>query len=149
MLKTVFISYFERDLTTLKNELELYTNEQHLWLTDANIKNSAGNLCLHLIGNLNHFIGAVLGKTGYVRERDKEFTEKQSLPELITRVEKTKTMLTEVLTNLTHEQYEGLYPILFLEKEISTSQMLLQLSTHLNYHLGQINYHRRLLDKKN
>ncbi len=149
MLKTVFISYFERDLTTLKNELELYTNEQHLWLTDTNIKNSAGNLCLHLIGNLNHFIGAVLGKTGYVRERDKEFTEKQSLPELITRVEKTKTMLTEVLTNLTHEQYEGLYPILFLEKEISTSQMLLQLSTHLNYHLGQINYHRRLLDKKN
>jgi hypothetical protein len=98
---------------------------------------------------LNHFIGAVLGKTGYIRDRDKEFSIKH-IPrtELITNIEKTRQMVHHTLTHLSVDQFNGLYPIEFLGKNLMTEQMLLQLATHLNYHLGQINYHRRLLDKK-
>ena len=54
----------------------LYKNEEDVWKIKEGISNSAGNLTLHLLGNLNHFIGATLGNTGYVRERDKEFSLK-------------------------------------------------------------------------
>lgn len=74
MLKESFLEVFERDLLKLKEEVGLYSNEETLWIVREEISNSAGNLCLHLIGNLNHFIGAVLGHTGYVRNRENEFT---------------------------------------------------------------------------
>lgn len=76
MLKTVLLEIFERDLNKLKDEINLYKDENSLWIVKCGISNSAGNLCLHLVGNLNHFIGAVLGNTGYVRNREKEFSAK-------------------------------------------------------------------------
>ncbi len=149
MSKASFIEFFERDLTALEKEITSYVDERHLWIIDKNIKNSAGNLCLHLIGNLNHFVGAIIGKTGYVRDRDKEFSTKDvSRSELIAGLEKTKHMVTTTLGKLSSDQYNSLYPIEFLGKNVLTYHMLIQLVTHLNYHLGQINYHRRLLDKK-
>jgi hypothetical protein len=149
MSKASFIEFFERDLTALEKEIISYSDERHLWILDKNIKNSSGNLCLHLIGNLNHFIGAVLGKTGYIRDRDKEFSTKDTpRSQLMANLEKTKHIVTNTLSKLSTEEYHGLYPIEFLGKNIKTDHMLIQLVTHLNYHLGQINYHRRLLDKK-
>lgn len=149
MSKATFIEFIERDLTALEKEVTSYEDEKNLWVVPKGIKNSAGNLCLHVIGNLNHFIGSVLGKTGYVRDRDKEFSaEGISRTELLSALEKTKHMVTNVLTKLSTEQYNSLFPIEFLGKNVMTDHMLLQLTTHLNYHLGQINYHRRLLDKK-
>jgi hypothetical protein len=148
MSKANFTEFFERDLTTLHKEIDLYKHDGNLWIISGNISNSAGNLCLHLIGNLNHFIGAILGKTGYIRARDKEFSAKHiSKSELLASVEKTKSMVVQTLHNLSTEEYNSLYPIEFLGKNLMTDQMLLQLSVHLSYHLGQINYHRRLLDK--
>jgi len=149
MSKAGFIEFFERDLTALEKEITSYTDEKNLWIVSKSIKNSGGNLCLHLIGNLNHFVGAILGKTGYIRDRDKEFSTKEvSRAELMSGLEKTKHLVTNTLIKLTADQYNSLYPIEFLGKNLMTDQMLLQLATHLNYHLGQINYHRRLLDKK-
>ena len=72
MLQTLS-SFFRKDLSKLIGEIDLYKNETDLWKIKDGISNSGGNLTLHLIGNLNHFIGATLGNTGYVRERDKEF----------------------------------------------------------------------------
>lgn len=69
-------SLYSRDLNKLKTEIEAYQNEENLWKTDKNIANSAGNLTLHLVGNLNHFIGAQLGNTGYIRHRELEFSLK-------------------------------------------------------------------------
>ncbi len=99
-LKTLY----SRDLNKLKEEIEAYQKEETLWITDKNISNSAGNLCLHLVGNLNHFIGAQLGNTGYVRERDLEFSLK-NVPraELIEKVEATEIMINTVLSQLTEE----------------------------------------------
>ncbi|HET8964403.1 MAG TPA: DUF1572 family protein [Chitinophagales bacterium] len=150
MSKAGFIEFFERDLNALGKEINLYNEERNLWITSGTIHNCAGNLCLHLIGNLNHFIGAVLGKTGYVRDREKEFSLK-NIPrtELLSSVEKTTQTVTQTLSRLSIEEYNSLYPIEFSGKNLMTDYMLLQLSTHLNYHLGQINYHRRLLDQQN
>ncbi len=66
MLTQTLIKLFKKDLNALKQEVAAYTNEANLWVLDDDIKNSAGNLCLHLVGNLNHFIGATMGDTGAI-----------------------------------------------------------------------------------
>lgn len=142
-LKTLF----NRDLHKLKQEIELYQNENNLWKIEKGISNSAGNLCLHLIGNLNNFIGSELGKTNYSRNRPLEFSLKH-IPktELIEKIEETILVLNKTLETVTPEILQQEYPILVFESKTTTEFFLVHLSTHLAYHLGQINYHRRLLD---
>lgn len=138
---------FDRDLDRLKFEISSYQNEKTLWYFEKGIANSAGNLCLHLIGNLNTYIGCELGKIDYVRQRDLEFSAKGlSKKELIQKVEDTKTRVNLALDMLTLEQLKNEYPILVFDSKTSTEYLLVHLTTHLTYHLGQINYHRRLLD---
>jgi len=140
-------SLYNRDLNKLKAEIEAYQNEENLWKTDKNIANCGGNLCLHLLGNLNSFIGAELGKTGYVRQRDLEFSLK-NIPkaELIAKVEATVIMADSVLGQLSDDDLKKEYPLEPLGYKMTTDYFLIHLITHLDYHLGQINYHRRLLD---
>ena len=142
-LKTLF----KRDLNKLKTEIESYQNENRIWSIDKNISNSAGNLCLHLIGNLNTYIGAQIGKTNYVRNRELEFSKKDiSQAELIAKIEVTIVVVNDALDQLTDEELKKEYPLLVFETKTSTEFLLIHLTTHLAYHLGQINYHRRLLD---
>ena len=146
MIHQTLPEFYERDLQKLKEEIALYKNESDLWLVKNEIINSAGNLCLHLIGNLNHFIGATLGNTGYVRTRKLEFSSKNiSRTQLIADIEKTIAVIENTLDKLSEEDYEKDFPLLKHDKVVSTEHMLLHLLTHLNYHLGQINYHRRLM----
>ncbi len=140
-------SLYNRDLNKLKTEIEAYQNEENLWKTDKNISNSAGNLCLHLVGNLNHFIGTHIGNTDYVRHRELEFSLKD-IPkaELIEKVEATAIMIDKVLSQLSEEDLKKEYPLVVFEDKMTTDYFLIHLIAHLDYHLGQINYHRRLLD---
>jgi len=140
-------SLYNRDLNKLKAEIEAYQNEENLWKTDKNIANSGGNLALHLVGNLNHFIGTHLGNTGYVRQRDLEFSSKD-IPkaELIEKVKATAAMIDSVLPQLSEEDLKKEYPLVVFESAMTTDYFLIHLLAHLDYHLGQINYHRRLLD---
>lgn len=144
---THLISLFNRDLSKLISELELYNAEKNMWLCEKAISNSAGNLALHLVGNLNHFIGSLLGNTGYIRQRDLEFSQK-NVPraEIITLIEDTKTVVTESLRKLTAEDLNSEFRRNPFEDYMTTEYFLLHLLTHLSYHLGQINYHRRLID---
>lgn len=142
------IQLFERDLQKLKTEIVQYSQDEHLWLVAPQINNSAGNLVLHLIGNLNTYIGAEIGKTGYIRNRPLEFSEKGlSKNELLNRVTETLDIVKNSLITLPEETLEEEYPQLVFEQKTSTGYLLIHLTTHLTYHLGQINYHRRLLDK--
>lgn len=75
MIETLKILFY-RDLTRLKTEIELYQNENYIWKTPKEITNSAGNLCLHLVGNLNTYIGSAIGNTNYIRNRELEFSSK-------------------------------------------------------------------------
>lgn len=139
---------FERDLKRFRSEITAYEQETDLWKLVGNINNSPGNLCLHLIGNLNHFIGATLGNSGYVRKRDKEFSD-QNVPraEMLLELDKVSSMIPLVLHQISEEDLHKPYPLDFSSKkgEFTTFAFLLHLSTHLNYHLGQVNYHRRQL----
>ncbi len=147
MLIETLIKLFKRDLNKLKVEIESYSNEQNLWLVDKGISNSAGNLCLHLVGNLNTFIGAELGGTGYIRQRDLEFSLK-NVPrtELIRQVNDVIIVVENALKGLTPEDLQKEYSRRVFEDTMTTEYFLVHLSMHLAYHLGQINYHRRLLD---
>ncbi len=147
MITKVLNSIIKRELLKLKIEIESYKDESNLWRIEKNIANSGGNLCLHLIGNLNTYIGAILGQTGYIRDRDAEFSLKDvPRKELIQKIEDTILMIDQVLPKLTEEQLEKDYPIIVLKESTSTEFFLVHLATHLTYHLGQINYHRRLID---
>lgn len=141
-----FIQIFQRDLLKLKEEVLLYSNEQDLWEVTPAISNSAGNLTLHLIGNLNHFIGAILHNTGYVRNRDAEFAL-QHVPrqKIIADIEALLPLVSTALAPLTADALKKEYPLEINDRRVQTGQFILHLCTHLSYHLGQINYHRRLL----
>lgn len=139
---------FDRDLDRLKNELSCYKNESNLWEVKKNITNSAGNLSLHIIGNLNHFIGAVLGGNGYLRDRDNEFSQKDvPLSRLLTDIDEVKTTIYNTLQGLSEEELLDNFPINVFGYEMTNLFFLIHLHSHLTYHLGQINYHRRLIDK--
>lgn len=144
---SILKSLFKRDLQKLKREIEAYHHEHHLWITDKGIRNSGGNLCLHIIGNLNTFIGRELGKTGYERQRELEFSQRDvPKAELLTQVEDTITMIEDTLERLSEEELTKEYPLPVFKKPMTTGYFLTHLATHLTYHLGQVNYHRRLLD---
>lgn len=137
---------FIRDLTKLKDEINAYADESKLWVTAKEINNSAGTLCLHLVGNLKHFLGATLGNTGFVRDRDAEFTQKDvPRAELVKGIDEAIAAVKTTLDLLDEQNLAKPYPIDFYKKQGSTAFYLLHFSSHLNYHLGQINYHRRLL----
>ena len=147
MLKDTLIELFDRDLQKLKTEINLYKDENNLWIVKEGISNSAGNLCLHLIGNLNHFIGAALGQSGYVRHRDDEFALKNILrDDLLLNIENCILVLNATFSKLTEADLEKDFPLEKHGTVVTTMHMLLHLFGHLSYHLGQINYHRRLLD---
>jgi len=145
MLKDALLEIFERELDKLANEINSYTDENKLWTLAGGISNSGGNLCLHLLGNLNHFVGATLGASGYVRDRESEFSSAGVTREdLLASIEKTKQVVTETLHKLTDESFEQNFPVEKHDRAVKTDFMLLHLLAHFNYHLGQINYHRRL-----
>jgi len=140
------IELFTRDLTKLKDEINAYSDESKLWITAKEINNSAGNLCLHLTGNLKHFLGATLANTGFVRDRDAEFRQKDvPRAELVKGIDEAIAAVKTTLASLDEQDLAKPYPIDFFKKQGSTAFYLLHFSSHLNYHLGQINYHRRLL----
>jgi len=148
MLIETFKFLFNRDLLKLKQEIESYNNQSKLWYVEKGISNSAGNLCLHLIGNLNHFIGATIGNTGYVRNLELEFSQK-NIPadELVNRINDTVVVIENALGKLSDDILNEDFPLLYNNEKVSTMLMLTHLLTHLDYHLGQINYYRRLYDR--
>lgn len=141
------IALFARDLNRLSTEIASYKNEAAIWQTDKNIANSAGNLCLHIVGNLNTYIGATLAQTGYVRQRDLEFSLKDiSRNELLQKIEATIQVVQKGLSTITNQQLQQPFPVIIWNEPKTTEYTLIHLAVHLSYHLGQVNYHRRLLD---
>ncbi|MEQ8424809.1 MAG: DinB family protein [Cyclobacteriaceae bacterium] len=135
-----------RDLDLLAAEISAYPSESSLWIIKGDIKNSGGNLCLHLVGNLQHFIGAVLGNTGYKRNREAEFSDKDIPKEdLLSQIEETKKAIIATFAQLDSSKLGEEYPIQVFGEPMTVEYFLIHLATHLTYHRGQINYHRRLL----
>lgn len=139
-------SLFIRDIGRVIHELNEFNHEEDIWKLTQGISNSSGTLSLHLIGNLNHFIGSILGKTGYVRQRELEFSSRNvSRTLLIQDLEVVQNVVRTTLPNLSPETLHSDFPQEILGQKMTTHFFLLHLYSHLNYHLGQINYHRRIL----
>jgi|SRR5690606_22986892 len=144
MLTNVLADFYERDIRKLIEEVNLFQNEENLWKTEGSVKNPSGNLALHIIGNISHFIGAILAGTGYVRDRDSEFARK-GVPkkDLVAGLEGLIPMVRKTIVAV---DLDGEYPIIFDGAKRSNGYLLAYLLTHLNYHLGQVNYLRRILE---
>jgi uncharacterized damage-inducible protein DinB len=130
----------------LYKEIEMYSSTEKIWEKPDGINNPAGNLVLHLLGNLNHNMGVALGKTGYVRKRDEEFSRKDvSKEELLEQLRATREVLKDAFDKAPDEMLTEKFPFQILKEEKTTAFMLSFFLAHMTYHLGQINYHRRLL----
>lgn len=146
MLSAELAALYTRDLTRLVQELEAFPDTDTLWQTRAGITNSAGNLALHLEGNLREFIGRLLGQLDYTRDRPREFSDSGiEKSDLVARLSAVRDEIPPVIAGLSAEQLEAAYPQLYSGMTLPTQQMLIHLEGHLSYHLGQIDYLRRLL----
>jgi hypothetical protein len=141
-LKTILL----RDIAGVERELDLYPDDSSVWQNVAGLPNPAGNLILHLSGNLQHFFGASLGNTGYVRDREAEFIKKD-IPrsELKLELEYARQGVLAAFSTLTEQRLDEAHPVKITDTAFSNRLAILQLITHLAYHLGQIDYHRRVV----
>ena len=134
-----------REMVTLRKEIEAYPSDDSLWKVVPGIANSGGTLALHLAGNLQHFIGAVLGATGYIRDRNAEFSLRGlSRAEVLNLIDQATASLTHTFQSLTDEVLGRQYPERVGKVRLTTGDFLVHLEGHLAYHLGQIDYHRRM-----
>jgi len=141
-----FAEIYERDLLKLKTEIQNFKNEDNIWRKTDGINNSAGTLVLHLLGNLNYTIGALLGGSGYVRNREQEFSLTDVPREkLLADIDATIEAVKNGLQKTDQAKLEETYPLEIVGKK-STAYYLTFFYGHLNYHLGQINYLRRILE---
>ena len=135
-----------RDLRALAEELRAYEDEAAIWLAPTGVPNSPGTLALHLAGNLRSFIGAELGETGYERDREREFAARDvPREELLEEIEEAIAAVEKGLTTISDQDLERDFPVSFKGETVNTGLFLTHLVAHLAYHLGQIDYHRRLV----
>ena len=147
MTSTEIASLYERDICRLIEEINSFKHEENLWKTCGTIKNPGGNLALHIIGGLNYLIGATLSNTGYIRNRDQEFTDKGiDRKTIVAQLEELIPMINKTVSQLTPDQMDLPYPKFFDKEGATNSYVLTQLLLHLNYHVGQVNYLRRALE---
>jgi hypothetical protein len=136
----------DRDLRTLRRELEAYPDERQIWQAVPGLANTAGTLALHLAGNLQHYVGARWGGTGYVRNRDAEFA-RRDVPraELIAEIERARTAVAAGLGAVRPQELDAEFPELIGGCRIRTGDFLVHTAVHLAYHLGQVDSHRRVI----
>jgi hypothetical protein len=146
MLSTTVAAMLSRELRTFQRELEAYPDESLIWQSHPALPNAGGTLALHAAGNLLHFFGAVYGDTGYVRDRDAEFA-RRGVPraELVRQLGEAIDVVQRTCARMTDEQWDEWYPLPVAKCRLRTREFLLHLVSHLAYHLGQLDYHRRVV----
>lgn len=133
-----------RDLGAVAREVEAYPEDELLWRDLPGLPNPGGTLAIHLAGNLRHYIGAVLGGTGYVRDRDAEFSARGlSRSQVRAQVDAAARAVDGTFEGLSAEHLAAAYPEPVSGRTVPTAAFLVHLVAHLGYHLGQLDYHRR------
>jgi uncharacterized damage-inducible protein DinB len=140
-----------RELHGIQRELDLFPDDDSVWRVAPGVSNSAGNLALHVAENLQHFVGAVLGGTAYVRNRSAEFDRRTGTrQDLAAEIQAAMTVILDVVPTLQDDSLSRRYPESpGLSKPLRTRRFLLHLCAHAAYHLGQIGYLRRVLTTQN
>lgn len=135
-----------RELRGMKNELLAYQDERDIWRSVPGLPNTAGTIALHVAGNLQHFVGAQLGTSGYFRDRDAEFGRRDvSVAEIVDELDKTIAALDATFARLEEKAMDRPFPQEIAGVRPTVGEFLVHLVAHLAYHLGQIDYHRRCI----
>lgn len=144
MLQSTLATLIVRELRAVQRQLDAYPDDASVWRVIPGVPNTAGTLALHVAGNLQHFFGALLGRDGYVRDRDAEFA-RRDVPrtELRAGIDAAIASVERTCRALTPEQLAAPYPEPVAKRTVATEVMTLHLLSHLAYHLGQIDSHRR------
>ena len=142
---TELASLFARDLARLVRQLDAI-DDRHLWQIGPGVTNSSGNLLLHLNGNLREYIGRQIGGVPYQRDRPREFAARD-IPraEVASALGGLVELIPAVLGQVAEGQWDQLYPENVLGQPLTNRQFVIHLFGHLSYHLGQIDYLRRIL----
>jgi hypothetical protein len=145
-MKEWIANVITRELKALRREIETYPSETDLWEVRPGITNPGGNLALHLAGNIQYYLGNVLGRSGYVRNRDAEFGDKDvPRAELLREIDNAIAAVEAGMNKLTEQDLAAPYPESVGGVRSTTGAFLAHFATHLAYHLGQVDYHRRIL----
>ena len=135
-----------RELRALRREVEAYPSDAALWRLPPGLPNAAGTLVLHLAGNVQHYVGHCLGGSPYVRDRDAEFTRRDaSRAELLAEIDRALAAVGEGLARTSPEALAEPFPEVVGGWRVRTDEFLLHLVAHFGYHLGQVDYHRRVV----
>ena len=146
MLRSSVHTMIDRELAALRRSVDASRADADLWATPPGIANSGGNLVLHLAGNLQHFFGTVLAKTDYQRDRSAEFSRRDvSRNELLTEIDAASTAVAQGLGRLSDASLGEPYPEQVGGRTITNGDWIVHLAAHLAYHLGQVDYHRRIV----
>lgn len=147
MIKETFIQLYSQNFEKLKVEINKYQEEANIWHVPQGVANCGGNLCLHLTGNLNAFIGVGLADSGYIRDREREFAAKDvPRSQLIADIENTKEVVLKGIATIEAEKMGEAFDMKIWNEPKTLHFTLTRLLTHFDYHLGQINYHRRIVE---
>ena len=141
-----YARFFGRELATTRDQLLAYPDEQSIWALPNGLPNSSGTLALHMAGNLRWFIGAQLGGGNYVRDRDLEFSAR-GVPrdELVRGIENASDEVTRALAQLDDLRLDQPFPLEVGGVRLPTGRFIGHLAVHLAYHLGQMDFHRRIV----
>lgn len=146
MLIPVVQATLRRELGAVQRSVASYPDDASLWVLPNGVPNAGGTIVLHLAGNLQHFVGAMLGGTGFVRDRAAEFARRDgSRAELLGELAKTIAVVDRTLPTLSEESLSQPYPDKVGGEVLPIGVVLVHLATHLAYHLGQLDYHRRMV----
>lgn len=145
-MQEILADLFDRDLRSFEENL-VRVPDNLLWYAPEGVTNSVGILTQHITGNLMFYVGANLGDLEYRRDRNREFSiTGASMEELLEGIRNTRKQIPDIIRRLTMDQLVASYPgkISF---DYTTQQFLIHLHGHLSYHLGQLNYLRRIIGK--
>jgi uncharacterized damage-inducible protein DinB len=149
MLVAAVAAILDRDLQALAREVTAYPDERALWETPPGVQNSAGTLALHLAGNIRHYFGAKLGGTGYVRDRAAEFASRD-VPRatILAQIEEARAAVRAAAARTNDDRQEEDFPEVIAGVRLATGEYLIHLVSHFGYHLGQLDYHRRIVTRQ-
>ena len=135
-----------RELRAVRREIEAYPDDASIWRALPGLPNTAGTLALHVAGNIRHFIGGILGRDGYVRDREAEFS-RRDVPRaaLLAGIDDAIAAVQRAVRSGMDAALRAPYPEPIAQRRVSGADFLVHLVAHLAYHLGQIDYHRRVV----
>lgn len=139
-----------REIESVRRSVEAYPTDESLWTPVTGITNTGGTLALHIAGNVRHFLGNLLGGVPYTRDRDAEFSNRSATrAEIVALIEETRKAIAATIPKLSNDVLAGPFPIQLVGRTVSTADIVIHLASHLAYHLGQMDYHRRMVTGEN